>query len=614
MIMLASLPIMASFAGGAGAAAPAPVSLFGGAAGPNTASRDTNSVELGVRFRSTVSGTITALSYYKGTGGPDDLNSGHLWSRTGTLLASVDFAPETDSGWQQATLSDPVQITANTTYVASYFAPDGGYVSTHNYFADGPVVSGPLSASSYHNGVFCYADLPCFPNQTYLASNYYADVVFAPSTGAPADTTTTTSTTDTTVQPTTTTTDAPASTTSSTTTTSTTRPPTTTTTTIRPPSTTTSTTTTTTTTPAGSGSTSGAGTGGSYMVTDSQCPAAVPSCAMTFSDTALDRDPFSGVAYGDPKPGLLTGTDDSDLDTIASMPACTGSGPFHNCRPAGYSSGRLTLDAPANDNQTYYFDNCLITSPIQLGHSGIAVPGLSVYFSNCHVMITGDDGGYGTIGNAAGAGMHYIHVLFDGSKAPSTTHPLSFVAGTDNFVHYSEFSQNTDQAVIDAPVDFEWNYMHNSRCDKGTNAACVHTDGGPEVYGDAVQPTASDPIMIAHNYFSCLCDSSGGPANVAPYGGGTVRYLWIVDNKALPTYGSGYNSQGIIIDPQTGVGSISNVHITGNAFYASTSHPPSGLGDTASGGSCGGSLPNVCIAEISGNTKVGATGAVTSWP
>ena len=106
-------------------------------------------------------------------------------------------------------------------------------------------------------------------------------------------------------------------------------------------------------------------------------------------------------------------------------------------------------------------------------------------------MITGDDGGYGTIGNAAGGGMHYIHDLFDGSRAPTTTHPLSFVAGTDNYVYYSEFSQNTDQAVLDAPVDFEWNYMHNSRCDKSTNAACVHTDGGPEVYGDACQPDAS---------------------------------------------------------------------------------------------------------------------------
>ncbi len=351
-----------------------------------------------------------------------------------------------------------------------------------------------------------------------------------------------------------------------------------------------------------------------YSIRDSQCTAAEKTCTMTFSETTHDRNPFSGFEFNDPKPGLLTGTTDGDLQTIASMPTCTGAGPFHNCKPRGYTSGRLVLDAPDNDNQTYYWDNCLITSPVQFGHSGIAVPGLAAYFTNCHVYITGDDGGYGTIGNAASGGVHFVHDLFDGSRAPTTTHPLSFVGGTSNYVYYSEFSQNTDQAILDAPVDFEWNYMHNSRCDKSTNAACVHTDGGPEVYGDSVPTSTDHPIIIANNYFSCLCDSSGGPANIAPYGGGVVRYLWIVNNKALPTYGSGYNSQGIIVDPQTGPGSISDVHITGNTFYASAQHPPSGLGDSASGGSCGGSLPNGCIAEISGNTAVNANGSSTRWP
>ena len=41
-------------------------------------------------------------------------------------------------GWQQATFSAPVAVTANTTYVASYYAPNGRYSCDNGYFsADG---------------------------------------------------------------------------------------------------------------------------------------------------------------------------------------------------------------------------------------------------------------------------------------------------------------------------------------------------------------------------------------------------------------------------------------------------------------------------------------------
>ena len=39
-----------------------------------------------------------------------------LWSATGTLLATATFTNETASGWQQANFSNPVPITAGTTY------------------------------------------------------------------------------------------------------------------------------------------------------------------------------------------------------------------------------------------------------------------------------------------------------------------------------------------------------------------------------------------------------------------------------------------------------------------------------------------------------------------
>ena len=39
----------------------------------------------------------------------------------------MTFTGETATGWQQATFGAPVPVTANTTYVASYYAPVGRY-------------------------------------------------------------------------------------------------------------------------------------------------------------------------------------------------------------------------------------------------------------------------------------------------------------------------------------------------------------------------------------------------------------------------------------------------------------------------------------------------------
>src|SRR4249920_1926583 len=76
-------------------------------------------LELGVSFKSDVSGTITGIRFYKSSANTGT-HVGRLWSPTGALLASVTFTGETSSGWQQANFSTPVAITANTVYVASF--------------------------------------------------------------------------------------------------------------------------------------------------------------------------------------------------------------------------------------------------------------------------------------------------------------------------------------------------------------------------------------------------------------------------------------------------------------------------------------------------------------
>ena len=64
----------------------------------------------------------------------------NLWSSTGQRLATATFINETASGWQQANFATPVAITANTVYVASYFAPNGRYSADSPYFASAAVI------------------------------------------------------------------------------------------------------------------------------------------------------------------------------------------------------------------------------------------------------------------------------------------------------------------------------------------------------------------------------------------------------------------------------------------------------------------------------------------
>jgi len=120
------------------------------------------------------------LRFYKGAANTGT-HVGHLWTASGTLLASVTFAGESASGWQQASFATPVAITANTVYVASYHTNAGSYSVTASYFASAGVDSPPLHALANGvaggNGVYQYG-AGSFPNSTFNSINYWVDVVF----------------------------------------------------------------------------------------------------------------------------------------------------------------------------------------------------------------------------------------------------------------------------------------------------------------------------------------------------------------------------------------------------------------------------------------------------
>ena len=140
-------------------------------------------VELGVKFKSDVAGTITGIRFYKGTANTG-VHVGNLWTSNGTRLATVTFSNETASGWQQALFATPVAIASSTVYVASYHAKNGHYSADVNYFegkgVDNPPLHAPANGVSGGNGVYAYGSSSAFPAQTWNAANYWVDVVFRP--------------------------------------------------------------------------------------------------------------------------------------------------------------------------------------------------------------------------------------------------------------------------------------------------------------------------------------------------------------------------------------------------------------------------------------------------
>ena len=161
---------------------PPTTSLFSSSDTPAAlSSLDASEVNLGVRFEASTVGAIWGVKYYKGDG-DTGTHVGSLWTSDGTLLASATFTNETSTGWQSVLFSEPVSITAGTTFVASYHS-NGHYAYTSNYFTTAHT-DGLLTAFAVDNGVFTYSDGNAFPTTSFNATNYWVDVLFS-SNGAP---------------------------------------------------------------------------------------------------------------------------------------------------------------------------------------------------------------------------------------------------------------------------------------------------------------------------------------------------------------------------------------------------------------------------------------------
>jgi Domain of unknown function (DUF4082)/Bacterial Ig-like domain (group 1) len=153
-----------------------PQSLFTSQTPQIPSATDNTSYEMGMKFKASVAGKIQSVRYWKPSSETGS-HVGRIWSTSGQLLATINFTNETASGWQTATLSTPLSLTANTTYIVSVNA-NKYFGDTYNAFTTA-ITNGNLTGiADGANGV--YGTIGTFPNRAYANSNYFRDIVFQP--------------------------------------------------------------------------------------------------------------------------------------------------------------------------------------------------------------------------------------------------------------------------------------------------------------------------------------------------------------------------------------------------------------------------------------------------
>jgi hypothetical protein len=145
---------------------------------------DPGAYELGVKWRSSVNGTLKGVRFYKSTANAG-AHVGHVWTDSGSMLQAVTFSAETSSGWQEGLFPVAVPIQAGDRMVASVHMPSGHYSATVGGF-NSAVTVGPLTAvaaSESPNGVY-KSGASGFPASSNAGhSNYWVDVIFVPEPG-----------------------------------------------------------------------------------------------------------------------------------------------------------------------------------------------------------------------------------------------------------------------------------------------------------------------------------------------------------------------------------------------------------------------------------------------
>jgi hypothetical protein len=157
------------------------VSLFTNTVPATSASPDPTSQTFGVKFSSTQAGTISSILFYRGAKSANGYIATLYSASGGTALGSVTMKKESGPvpGWQQATFATPIPISANTTYIAAYYAPSGQYSYTNfglTQAASSGSLTAPAAATAGGNGVYYRGQ--GFPSSAWADTNFFVDVAF----------------------------------------------------------------------------------------------------------------------------------------------------------------------------------------------------------------------------------------------------------------------------------------------------------------------------------------------------------------------------------------------------------------------------------------------------
>jgi|GEM_PF-3908531 len=143
---------------------------------------DTASLELGMRVTPAVNGYINGVRFYRTVANANGYVA-NLWTDGGTNLASGSTltSGSVTPGWNEIRFSSPVAVTANTTYVVSYFTDGGQYSYTPSAFTSAVNrgnLTAPADSGGSPNGIYKVTSTSAFPTSTYNSNWYGVDAIF----------------------------------------------------------------------------------------------------------------------------------------------------------------------------------------------------------------------------------------------------------------------------------------------------------------------------------------------------------------------------------------------------------------------------------------------------
>ncbi|MDG4784354.1 DUF4082 domain-containing protein [Micromonospora sp. WMMD1102] len=158
-------------------------SIFGDQVPVVTSAVDVTAFTLGTKWSASVRGAITHGRWYFPDVAPDGPTAWVLYDEvTEAEIARAEFT-DTAPGWRTVALDPPVVYSTPGTVMVAAVEAVTRYVATAGLFADGPVISGPLTApGDGDNGRVGIG--AGYPPSTFGDTCYFADLLFAPSLSA----------------------------------------------------------------------------------------------------------------------------------------------------------------------------------------------------------------------------------------------------------------------------------------------------------------------------------------------------------------------------------------------------------------------------------------------